>query len=305
MSWLYSQALVAEYSEARCSVGALCALSSGTPTPHAFLHKDRMTDFSRPSRFGMTFGHLTDELGGEVLMWFLEASRARTSALQARETALMGRGQASGQKWRGSLARYSHDLRSWRTAQHSLLGGSDEYSETWPRWGTTVAGELYLLPMLVRPIDGSGSGLWQTPVADDAVTRKQGKWNSRGEPKLSAQVLLAPLKLWPTPTVCGNYNRKGASATSGDGLATAVRMWPTPNASDNRDRGNLSDPAVQRRIKKGKQIGLSMVVKDGPMGGSLNPTWVEWLMGWPLGWTDLQPLATAKSHMLQPLHGAA
>jgi hypothetical protein len=26
--------------------------------------------------------------------------------------------------------------------------------------------------------------------------------------------------------------------------------------------------------------------------GQLNPTWVEWLMGFPLGWTDLGPSAT-------------
>jgi hypothetical protein len=60
--------------------------------------------------------------------------------------------------------------------------------------------------------------LWQTLVADDAVPRKAGKWNSRGEPKLSAQVKLAP-----TLTVHGNYNRRGASATSGNGLITVLR----------------------------------------------------------------------------------
>jgi hypothetical protein len=27
-----------------------------------------------------------------------------------------------------------------------------------------------------------------------------------------------------------------------------------------------------------------------PLGGPLNPTWVEWLMGWPIEWTDLEPL---------------
>jgi hypothetical protein len=32
------------------------------------------------------------------------------------------------------------------------------------------------------------------------------------------------------------------------------------------------------------------------IGGKLNPTWVEWLMGWPLGWTDLKPLVMDKSH---------
>jgi len=35
------------------------------------------------------------------------------------------------------------------------------------------------------------------------------------------------------------------------------------------------------------------------VGGPLNPTWVEWLMGWPLGWTDLELLATGK-YLLPP-----
>lgn len=32
---------------------------------------------------------------------------------------------------------------------------------------------------------------------------------------------------------------------------------------------------------------------------------VEWLMGWPLGWTDLQPLETGKYRNAQRLHGGA
>ena len=30
------------------------------------------------------------------------------------------------------------------------------------------------------------------------------------------------------------------------------------------------------------------------IGGRLNPVWIEWLMGWPLGWTDLKHLETVK-----------
>ena len=37
--------------------------------------------------------------------------------------------------------------------------------------------------------------------------------------------------------------------------------------------------------------------------GKLNPMWVEWLMGWPLGWTDLKPLEMDKSHCVQPQLG--
>jgi DNA (cytosine-5)-methyltransferase 1 len=36
--------------------------------------------------------------------------------------------------------------------------------------------------------------------------------------------------------------------------------------------------------------------------GQLNPTWVEWLMGWPLEWTDLKPLATDKFLLWQQQH---
>jgi DNA (cytosine-5)-methyltransferase 1 len=39
-------------------------------------------------------------------------------------------------------------------------------------------------------------------------------------------------------------------------------------------------------------------------GGKLNPTWVEWLMGWPLGWTDLKPLEMDKFQKWLEQHGA-
>lgn len=222
MSWLFSRALVEAFSADTCSAGAQSALSSGTPTPQAFCAPDRMTAFSRPSRFGMTFGPLTDDLGAVVLTWCLGDSLARTLASPARATASTESAADCGPKWRGSLARYDHDSRSWRTAQHSLLGGSDEFSETWPRWGTTVGGELFLLPMPALPTAANESGSWPTPIANDA--------------------------------------QKRGAARVGAGLPGAV--------------------------------------EQSTAAGMLNPTWVEWLMGWPLGWTDLQPSATDKYRTL-------
>lgn len=70
-------------------------------------------------------------------------------------------------------------------------------------------------------------------------------------------------------------------------------LWPTPQASDNRDRGNLSNPCIKRRLESGKQLNLSMVVSEEP--GCLNPRFVEWLMGVPLQWTNLDVLVTGKS----------
>ena len=82
--------------------------------------------------------------------------------------------------------------------------------------------------------------------------------------------------LYPTPTVSGNNNKAGASPTAGDGLATFVRkLLPTPTANDGKNNGTVSQ---QNR----NSAALNVVA-----GGSLNPEWVELLMGFPRGWTDI------------------
>lgn len=121
--------------------------------------------------------------------------------------------------------------------------------------------------------------LWPTPRANDA--EKRGEINAN-DPRNG---LPAAVKLWPTPkaTLRGDCPSERERRTPD--LHAAVKMWPTPNASDHRDRGNLSNPCIQRRIEIGKQVELSMCVSD--KSGQLNPDWAESLMGFPIGWTDL------------------
>jgi hypothetical protein len=38
-------------------------------------------------------------------------------------------------------------------------------------------------------------------------------------------------------------------------------------------------------------------------GGQLNPEWVEWLMGWPIGWTALNPLGMDRFREWLQQHG--
>jgi len=75
---------------------------------------------------------------------------------------------------------------------------------------------------------------------------------------------------------------------------TDFGLWETPNATDFRDRGNMSMPAIIRRMEKKKQIMLSMRVKGNglengftvQMGGQgsyqLNPFFSLWLMGYSI-----------------------
>lgn len=78
-------------------------------------------------------------------------------------------------------------------------------------------------------------------------------------------------------------------------MATAVARgtstpptYPTVTAQDAKNDGG---PSQWNR----NTPPLNTMVKSGATTGSLNPTWVEWLMGWPRGWTDCEHSVTAKS----------
>lgn len=157
---------------------------------------------------------------------------------------------------------------SWRTLQQSLITNSSEpFLATWPRAGLMRGGRVYLHPRPVPRTTGIGGGALQNV---------------------------------PTPTVNGNYNRKGTGAKSGDGLATWARVWPTPCASAHKGSGPAALTRKDGRTRANDRIDHAVMASDG---GMLNPDWVEWLMGWPIGHTVLKPSATAKSRNKRRLRG--
>lgn len=102
---------------------------------------------------------------------------------------------------------------------------------------------------------------------------------------------------WPTPTVYGNHNQPGMSKSAGWGLSSAVKLWPTPTAMNSSGGAALCKWGGSGARKK-----LRTMVTPEEMNGPLNPEWVEWLMGWPTGWTGLKPLAMDKFHEWQRQH---
>ena len=182
MSWLMSDAMVRDYASLPCSPelveeysgvtssdGAQSAQSSGNPTQLAYLPPDKMTAFSRLSRFGMTFKPLTADRGETLLMSYLEAFRAKTSQQQDEAPALKESDPECGVIWRESLAKYDQDSSTWKTPQCSLLGDYTEFSETWPRWGSMQDGVSYQRQTLVPPTKETGSGSWPTPRSCSAM----------------------------------------------------------------------------------------------------------------------------------------
>jgi hypothetical protein len=302
MSWLFSQALVAEYLGENSLDGEQSVQSNGKNTQLVYLPQDKMMEFSRLSRFGMMFKPLMESLGEELLMSYLADFHAKTSQLQEQEMALTEKDQECGRRWQGLLAKYDPNTHSLRTVQCSLLEDLNECLQTWPAWGSMRNGECWEQTKSEQTIKEIESGLLEKMPTPNSWDAKRGPMSKELMETGKHQVSLVTYvkhnpKKWPTPTCSDVYTDNLKSTQQKEGsmhsvtLPQAVRMWGTPKSQDSRhalrDRG------------KGN---LGEQVSGMHNGGRLNPLWTEWLMGWPIGWTDLKPLETDKyRYVLQPL----
>ena len=131
--------------------------------------------------------------------------------------------------------------------------------------------------------------------------------------------------MWPTPARMDyakermrSTQQKAGSRRSLD-LPSAVRLWPTPRANEYKDTLQSVPPSRQKdpgKCNLTQAIAMELMFAtpcardyrtgqrkryDNPgrannlndqIGGQLNPTWVEWLQGFPIGWTDLNASET-------------
>ena len=185
---------------------------------------------------------------------------AKTSAQPERAQGLPVSDPASGQRLPDWLANYDPATSSWRTSQLCLDGALEPYSETWPRSGMTRSGIAYRLPPLVPLTAGTEFGSWLTPRASD--------FKGSASPQSAS----------------GAVRRQGRPTNLPEMVQlVSHRMWPTPT------RHNAQETAAPSEYLRNTPTLAAQA------GGALNPTWVEWLMGFPLGWTDLKASATPSS----------
>ena len=202
----------------------------------------------------------------------LAASRVRTSLLQESERASQARGAASGSNTSESSPRFSLDWSSLKTSQPSARAGSKSSSKTLPRSGTMRSGVLSERPMLAQRITETGSSFWQTPRATDG---------DKGGP---------------------NQTLKGVPSL----VNQARSMWPTATAHDAKDTGaptefDRKSPGLLATALSGLSAPTTPAGPISlPKGRTLNPRFVEWLMGWPIGWTDCDSQVT-EWFLLKPL----
>ena len=163
----------------------------------------------------------------------------------------------------------------WRTLQLSLFEGLEEYWDRYPKSGTMQAGVLYeqvISEPLIEERDGSVSRIPQECLTRDG--------------------------LLPTPTKKNNDQRTPYSQGGRPLMCMLLKGYlPTPQKSDSEmtpiTRYNLS---LNRKNGQKHQRCLNTVLGEylterGITGTNsrLSPRFVEEMMGFPIGWTALEP----------------
>lgn len=249
--------------------------------------------------FGRTSQHWIPDNSKESTL-SMEVFHARISVLQEMERAWLVSEADFSFKW--SVSWKKHVPRSFfsRMSPPFELVDWIMSSGHFPIFGMTVAGRVYLPQKLEpRTYANDGSCWVTTPTvknSERSVEFQKGRLPNPGE---FAAMSSPTGNLWPTPRASPNENRQTKPTPSqlagkhGMNLSTAVQLWPTPRAAD-AEKGIRTPNGAKAEMARERTNGVDLPTAIG--GGTLNPMWVEWLMGYPLGWTALEDWATQWFH---------
>lgn len=171
---------------------------------------------------------------------------------------------------------------------------SPKSPQDWSAWATGLRQASSRRRKSVRPIGASGCSSspsargtsWPTPRACSGIRSSGGNRTEM-------------LRLWPTPMATDGCKPSAGNRRAAD-LTHAGALWMTPTARDHKDGAtSLANTPVNGLL--GRQVLVT------PMAGetfcdtprTLNPLFVEALMGWPTGWTGFASVATAWCPWLQ------
>jgi hypothetical protein len=175
----------------------------------------------------------------------------------------------SGRKCTESFEKHAQDGSFARMFADTLASVLTPLPHNWKMTASPSGRLLFQLAPSARRTGETDSGLWATPQARDYFPPHKPEYIAKQKAKgHGMRNLNDEVHLWPTPRA--NEETGGPSIPpnrqGGMALKTAVLIWPTPTAS--------------------RRSGLQSHGKNAILG-TLNPAWVEAMMGYPPGWTSL------------------
>ncbi len=329
MSWLFSQAAVEAFSPEKSLDGLASARWKKKSIRGHFYSSDRTTGNYLLSQFGTmlqrsvkgtkTAKSISRRSAQSVISFVSpEAFHVKIFRWQEKVQGLTATIAGFGGNITGSFTRYDPHAHSWKTHQLLLDGDYLPFSAPFPKWGIMLSGVCWELPTLELITIGKESGFWPTVTVC-------GNHNRPGTGRNSGAGLSTAVKMWPTP-MAQDYGGS-TSADFSMKLSEAVRNFPTPTRSMvtlqdmeqaryhsqsrppysemfptpiRNDAKQNASPSRSREARAARgSFGEQL---SDRVGGSLNPRWVEWLMGWPIGWCSLKPLETDRYRQWRQQH---
>jgi hypothetical protein len=268
MSWHFSRELVEEFSAASLVDGGLFAPLRSRDLPETYCWHDKTTESLSLFQFGMMSEHSTVDLGVELLKWYLGDFLVRTSVLREQcgdVRASQVRGPGYGGRCLELLGRFALPLFSVKIRLLSELTASP-----------TLLGNL---PASGMYADGS---LWElTPL--DLIT---------GASDFGSTL--------PTPTARDWKDTFGMAPERKDGKTRLDRL---PMLLFDRVRSAGTSTKTFSECMGAQIVKVKGLVEVMITGRDYCPELPEWVMGWPIGWTELKQLETARFQQWLLLHG--
>ncbi len=320
MGWLYVPGVAVLSSESSSFSEPITepwATSSGTPMQRPF----SWPGWKRRPWIALLSGTISRPSmaarGAESWISSLRDTRASHSAPPAMAEEQLTRA-TSGLTWPGWSQRYAQPFSSARTLTLIFESDLSKSEETYTSLVSRLRRDSSVRLKSARATFGNGSSsllwtaeeggeAWATP--DARVSTRTNRGGSNGRVGRDRPLLARMVQLWRTPS---DDSKRGGAARAESRLAQGhtlnlqdqTRSWPTPNA--NEDSYRLAGDSQQSHSLTPTARRFHQALASSMSGAEslnetrrLNPRFVEWLMGWPIGWTGFESVGTEWSRWWQ------
>ena len=185
---------------------------------------------------------------------------------------------------------YSPERLLWKTLQLSLFEGLEEYLDRYPKLGTMQNGVLYeqvISEPLIKEPGGSVSRIPPESLTKNGLLPTPQKIDAEQTPITRYNLSLNRKN--------GQKHQRCLNTVLGEYLKDNLLPTPLKNCTNNR----MHHPSAWRRVEKTKmgsvlsiEVAKACKITQAEAIGNnfrLNPRFVEEMMGFPIGWTELEP----------------